>query len=109
MRTACLSLLLAALFLLGEPEHGHATTCDVSGTGSPVLPIGPEEQQHDAMLERATACVNEQRPARAVALLTQLIKLDPADPTAYLNRGSQKLTFGSPAALRAILPNNAVT
>jgi tetratricopeptide (TPR) repeat protein len=46
-----------------------------------------EGRQRQALFLQAKACMEERKPLRAVALLSQIIKADPIDAPAYLNRG----------------------
>ena len=54
----------------------------------PIETLGSEKAQRQTLYPQAKACVDGGKPQRAVALITQVIKSDPTDAVAYLNRGS---------------------
>ena len=75
---ACLSSSLA-----------HAETAAICLENAlPMEILGNDAEQREAFLLQAKACMRERKPLRAVALLSQIIKSDPTDAGAYLNRGS---------------------
>lgn len=56
-----------------------------------------DRQRLELLTRQATACVRKRRPARAVALLTEIIRQMPTNAAAYLNRGSAQATAGEVA------------
>jgi tetratricopeptide (TPR) repeat protein len=69
------------------------STCG-DATSLPLGSLGPHAEQRDLLFKQAVACVRERKPRRAITLLSTLIKDDPKDATAYLNRGSVQATIG---------------
>ena len=63
----------------------------------PIETLGSDAAERAALYAQAKACVDGGKPQRAVALLTQIIKSDPTDATAYLNRGSALARTGEVA------------
>jgi tetratricopeptide (TPR) repeat protein len=85
-------MVYAFIFCLGSQAVGADTiACDSSDLG---VVNATAKEQVDAMLQQATACVRDKKPGQAVAILTQIIKNDPTNATAYLNRGSAQATLG---------------
>src|SRR5690242_6133686 len=85
-------LVFALTFCLASHAvRADTITCDLPDLG---LANAPAQEQVDALLKQATACVRAKKPGRAVAILTQIIKSDPTNASAYLNRGSAQVTLG---------------
>ena len=61
---------------------------------APAYDLANDPQRHELLTTQATACVRVRRPARAVALLSEIIRQTPTDAFAYLNRGSAQATAG---------------
>ena len=80
-----------ALCLICQTVRADTIACDAPDLG---LANTSAKEQVDAMFKQATACVREKKPERAVAILTQIIKNDPTNAVAYLNRGSAQATLG---------------
>jgi tetratricopeptide (TPR) repeat protein len=91
MRRAYTLVLVILLHL--APQHLRADTigCNAPDLG---LTITGAKEQVDAMMKQASECVREQKPGKAVAILTQIIKNDPTNAGAYLNRGGVQATVG---------------
>jgi Tfp pilus assembly protein PilF len=86
------SLVFAFMFCLAShPVFADTIACDSADLG---LVNPTAEEKVDAMVKQATECVREKKPGRAVAILTQIIKNDPTNAAAYLNRGSAQATLG---------------
>ena len=66
-------------------------------SGLPIETLGSEKAQRQALYQQAKACVNGGKPLQAVALISQIIKSDPTDAVAYLNRGSAQAAAGEMA------------
>ncbi|MGH6832558.1 MAG: tetratricopeptide repeat protein, partial [Methyloceanibacter sp.] len=56
-----------------------------------------DQESREALHRMATSCFRERKATLAVALLTQVIRKDPADAVAYLNRGSGQAALGEVA------------
>jgi tetratricopeptide (TPR) repeat protein len=86
---AALSILLQ---LAINVAHAEIVSCEAAGAGVPLPPMGTDME--DAMLAQATACMREKKPGQAAAILTQIIKSDPRNAAAYMNRGSVQTVLG---------------
>ena len=64
----------------------------------PIETLGPDKEQHEALYQQARACVREGKPLRAVALLTQIIKYDPTQPSLISTAAAHRQ---APAKLRS--------
>jgi tetratricopeptide (TPR) repeat protein len=91
MRQAYTLVLVVSLCLICKTVRADTIACESPDLG---LDTTGAKEQVDAMLKQATACVREKKPGRAVAILTQIIKNDPTNASAYLNRGSAQATLG---------------
>ncbi|MGH6826095.1 tetratricopeptide repeat protein [Methyloceanibacter sp.] len=58
------------------------------------LELLSNDSEREALLLQAKTCMLERKPLRAVALLSQVIKSDPTDVGAYINRGNAKAAAG---------------
>jgi tetratricopeptide (TPR) repeat protein len=56
--------------------------------------LAGDRQRVDLLTTQATACLRAGRPARAIALTSEIINQSPLDATAYLNRGSALASTG---------------
>ena len=88
---------LTMLILVGStapafPQQESSIVCPESI--APAFDLANDPLRLDLLTRQATACVRARRPARAVALLTEIIRQKPTDPFAYLNRGSAQATAG---------------
>ena len=69
-------LVIAFAFcLVSRSAQAYAIDCDLPDLG---LANPSATEEINAMLQQATACVQEKKPGRAVAILTQVIKSDHA-------------------------------
>jgi tetratricopeptide (TPR) repeat protein len=84
-----------ALGLVGALSSAQAETTPACVEGAlPVETLGDAKEQRQALFLQAKACMAERKPLRAVALLTQIIKADPTNAFAYLNRGGAEASAG---------------
>jgi tetratricopeptide (TPR) repeat protein len=89
----CLAVLvLAASPTPSFPQEQSSVVCPDSI--APAFDLANDPVRLNLLTRQATACVRVRRPARAVALLTEIIRQKPTDPYAYLNRGSAQATAG---------------
>lgn len=97
--TICLTCV--ALFALGLVKDVSVARAEsrlrCPEGGMPIETLGNDAAQRQALYDQAQECVNAGKPQRAVALLTQIIKSDPTDATAYLNRGGALARTGEVA------------
>jgi hypothetical protein len=71
--------------LAAWPSNGHAGPAIACADDAvPIETLGSDKEQRQSRFNQANACVQQGKPARAVALLSQIIKADPADAVAYL-------------------------
>ena len=85
-------LVLVASTAPAFPQQESSIVCPESI--APAFDLANDPLRLDLLTRQATACVRARRPARAVALLTEIIRQKPTDPFAYLNRGSAQATAG---------------
>jgi tetratricopeptide (TPR) repeat protein len=85
-------LVLVASTAPAFPKQESSIVCPESI--APAFDLANDPLRLDLLTRQATACVRARRPARAVALLTEIIRQKPTDPFAYLNRGSAQATAG---------------
>src|SRR6476620_4302811 len=97
--TICLScvgvLALGLVSPVNVARAESAVSCPESGM--PIETLGSDKVQRQALYQQAKACVNGGKPLQAVALISQIIKSDPTDAVAYLNRGSAQAAAGEMA------------
>jgi tetratricopeptide (TPR) repeat protein len=91
-----MGLLAVSLFGAKSPA-GAATAPACPESGIPIETLGTEKEQRQVLYQQAKACVNGGKPIQAVALISQIIKSDPTDAVAYLNRGSAQAAAGEVA------------
>ena len=77
--------------------HAGGLRYRVSESSVPVDDLVNDRQRLELLTRQATACIRKRRPARAVALLTEIIRQMPTNAAAYLNRGSAQATAGEVA------------
>ena len=53
-----------------------------------------QDEQRETLLGQANECVRKGARAQAIALITEVIKRNPSDAEAYVNRGSLQTTLG---------------
>ena len=92
-----LALYLGVLVVVASaapsfPQDGSSIVCPESI--APAFDLADDPLRLELLTRQATTCVRVRRPARAVALLTEIIRQKPTDPFAYLNRGSAQATAG---------------
>ncbi|MGB2933173.1 MAG: tetratricopeptide repeat protein, partial [Methyloceanibacter sp.] len=95
-----LAMLAAALIPASglAPSTLRAETAPVCADESlPIETLGGAAEQTAALFAQAKECVRAGKPQRAVALFSQIIRSDPTDATAYLNRGSALARSGEVA------------
>jgi tetratricopeptide (TPR) repeat protein len=94
------ALVTAAILCKPAPSAAESSTAEpgsvVCGDPSslPVGSLGSDKEQRRLVFKQAMACVRERKPRRAITLFSALIKADPRDAEAYLNRGSVQATLG---------------
>src|SRR6476469_3359165 len=97
--TICLTcvgvLALGLVSPVNVARAESAVSCPESGM--PIETLGSDKVQRQALYQQAKACVNGGKPLQAVALISQIIKSDPTDAVAYLNRGSAQAAAGEMA------------
>jgi tetratricopeptide (TPR) repeat protein len=91
MRILCSVLLVIFLHLTPHSVRADTIACESPDLG---LPNTGAREQINALQKQATECVREKKPGRAVAILTQIIKNDPTNAGAYLNRGTAQAALG---------------
>ncbi len=97
-RTTLTMALLTALILCAPRPSNSATGSPACGaTSVPLGTLGSDKEQRALLFEQAAACLQEGKARRAITLLSALIKADPKDAAAYLNRGSVQATLGEMA------------
>jgi len=79
-----------------NPTEAGAPACGDT-TSVPLATLGSDKEQRALLFKQAAACVREGKARRAITLFSALIKADPKDATAYLNRGSVQATLGEMA------------
>jgi tetratricopeptide (TPR) repeat protein len=95
--SASLVAVLGAVAALVGSGAGAETEPKCADNSLPIETLGSDEVERQALYAQAKACVDGGKPQLAVALLTQIIKSDPTDATAYLNRGSALARTGEVA------------
>jgi tetratricopeptide (TPR) repeat protein len=88
MRIVFVPATLVIFACLGASLVHAETTAVCLENALPMETLGSDAEQREAFFQQAKACMGERRPLRAVSLLSQIIKNDPTDAVAYLNRGS---------------------
>jgi tetratricopeptide (TPR) repeat protein len=79
--------------VLAYPAHA-GVTYQCLENALPLELLSNDSEQREALLLQAKTCMLERRPLRAVALLSQVIKSDPTDVGAYINRGNAQASAG---------------
>ena len=93
--TCALALALGLVAAATLARAGTAPGCPESGM--PIETLGSQKEQREVLYQQAKACVNGGKPVQAVALISQLIKSDPTDAVAYLDRGGVHASIGEVA------------
>jgi tetratricopeptide (TPR) repeat protein len=60
----------------------------------PLVLTTPEGSQHDLLLKEADACLHTGKPAQAIAVFSELIRIDPHDAFSFMNRGTVRIAVG---------------
>jgi len=89
------SLALTVSTVPGATQARSNIACPESTAFADDLTNDPKRLE--LLTRQAAACVRKRRPARAVALMTEIIRQMPSDATAYLNRGSAQAVAGEVA------------
>src|SRR5262245_37104414 len=79
----CLPFVLILVFL-----PNFAIAVEKCGNLPPLEEGLSKEEKVDALLKRATGCIHEGKLNQTIAILSELIGLDPNNMDGYLNRGS---------------------
>lgn len=85
-------LLLLLLPLLLSPSSALAV--ELQCTGAPIESSLTDDERAERLADQAIACVKERKAIQAIALLSELIGIDPDNAQAYLNRGSSYVRVG---------------
>lgn len=100
MRQGRCTLILALLLALGSTQaSAEQNEASCTGLGVPLETPGSAQEQRDLLLKQASVCVREGKRAQAVALITELIRRNPIDAEAYMNRGSALTSLGEVVSL----------
>jgi tetratricopeptide (TPR) repeat protein len=95
------TIVILAVLTLNSPTRSELTKTEAAICGDassvPLETLGPDTEQRGLLFKQAIACVRERKSRRAITLLSALIKADPKDATAYLNRGTVQATLGEAA------------
>ncbi len=90
MRIAVFGVLLV---LLPGPLAAETASCE---SGSALAePGATKQEQLDQLLRRAITCIHERKPQAAIDIFSQMISLDPGNPTAYLDRANAYIQTGN--------------
>ena len=94
-------LICVGLFVVGVASAPNVARAESDvrcpDSGLPIETLGSEKAQRQMLYQQAKACMNGGKPLQAVALISQIIKSDPTDGVAYLNRGSAQAAAGEVA------------
>ena len=89
------SLIFALVLSIGSTQaFAEQDEASCTGLGVPLETPGSAQEQRDLLLKQASVCMREGKRAQAVALLTELIRRNPRDAEAYMNRGSAQTSLG---------------
>src|SRR5262245_43359831 len=96
------SLVGASLLILGTLSlavyTGQASAeekkNDCGGLSLPLETPGSAQEQRDLLMRQVTECMRQGKRAQAMALITEVIKSNPTDAEAYMNRGSLQTSLG---------------
>src|SRR5262245_53202108 len=78
-------LIACAVLACGAANHLYAAA--IPACLENALPLETLGNDSESVLLLAKACMREGKPLRAAALLSQIIKSNPTDAGAYINRG----------------------
>jgi tetratricopeptide (TPR) repeat protein len=92
-------LLIALALCSSLPGHSTEASSPACDEASSVAlgTLETDKEQRAIVFRQAATCVQERKLRRAITLLSALIKADPKDPAAYVNRGSVQATVGEMA------------
>jgi tetratricopeptide (TPR) repeat protein len=89
------TLTLALVLALGSTQaSAEQDEASCTGFAVPLETPGSPQEQRDLLLKQASVCMREGKRAQAVALITELIRRNPSDAEAYMNRGSVLTSLG---------------
>ena len=86
-------LMLSLALTLGMPPRVSAESFSC-GSFPSLDDAVPKEERVDMLLKRAGECVHERKFVEAIALVSELIGIDPQNPNAYIDRGSAYIRTG---------------
>ena len=85
--------LASILILMVSATSGPVSATDADGsTTCPqnvVTPETPAPGERTLLLDEAGACMHAGQPVQAIALFSELIRIDPRDAFSYMNRGTE--------------------
>jgi tetratricopeptide (TPR) repeat protein len=67
---------------------------DCGGLSLPLETPGSAHEQRDLLMRQVAECMRQGKRAQAMALITEVIKSNPTDAEAYMNRGSVQTSLG---------------
>jgi tetratricopeptide (TPR) repeat protein len=67
---------------------------DCEGLSLPFETPGSAHEQRNLLMRQVTECMRQGKRAQAMALITEVIKSNPTDAEAYMNRGSAQTSLG---------------
>src|SRR5262245_48507816 len=85
-------LIACAVLACGAANHLYAAA--IPACLENALPLETLGNDSKSLLLLAKACMREGKPLRAAALLSQIIKSNPTDAGAYINRGDAQANAG---------------
>ena len=83
-------LLLLPLLSTSLPALAAQSQCDVTPVDSSL----PDSARVEQLTKRAFACLKVNKPVQSIALLSELIGIEPKNAKAYLNRGNLFVRVG---------------
>jgi tetratricopeptide (TPR) repeat protein len=83
-------LLLPLLLSTSLPALAAEPQCDVTSVDSSL----PDSVRAEQLTKRAFACLKVNKPVQSIALLSELIGIEPENAQAYLNRGNLFVRVG---------------
>jgi tetratricopeptide (TPR) repeat protein len=90
--------LASILILMVSATSGPVSATDADGsTTCPqnvVTPETPAPGERTLLLDEAGACMHAGQPVQAIALFSELIRIDPRDAFSYMNRGTVRIAVG---------------
>jgi Flp pilus assembly protein TadD len=80
--------LFALALIMASPARAETAAC--ADNAIPLETRGSDQEQLDNLPKQGLVCAQEGKRATAIALFSEVIRRDPTNPVAYLNRGSRK-------------------